>query len=257
MVRSYSAGVAATRPDTVIVEEPMEIRLDDHLVATTMRTPGNDFELAAGYVHNEGLLGGARVHDIRYCATGSAVDTEFNVVTVGTRGDTPPPRPRLGPTTASCGICGSDSIATLTERLQPLAATAPPRGDTLLAVASTLHSGQPLFATTGSVHGAAAFDLESGEVAVAREDIGRHNATDKVVGRLLLDDRLPASHLGLFLSGRVSIELVQKAWAAGMPVVAAVGGPSSLAVATARAAGITLAAFVRGDRFNVYSGEVA
>jgi len=252
-------GGGRRMPDDVVVEEPMEIRLDGHLVTTTMRTPGHDFELAAGYCFAEGLLNGAPVRDIRYCATGSAVDTEFNVVTVSTGGRAPRPAERLSTTTTSCGLCGSTAIEQITARLEPLPATpaAAARVDasTLARVAEAVRARQPLFDRTGSVHAAAAFDLESGEITCVREDIGRHNAADKVVGRLLLDGALPASASGLFLSGRVSLEMVQKAWAAGFPLLAAVGGPSSLAVATAHAANLTLVGFLRGDRMTVYTGE--
>ena len=240
-------------PDQVIVEEPLEIRLDGHLVATTMRTPGHDFELAVGFVHAEGMLGGARVHQVRYCATGSAVDTEFNVVEVGTGGAAPAPTARVGTTTAACGLCGSAAIEALCERLVPLAAGVHLDPAVLSSVPARVRAMQALFESTGSVHAAAPFDPATGEVWLVREDIGRHNAVDKVVGRLLLDDRLPATGAGLFVSGRASFEMVQKAWAAGFGLVAAVSGPSSLAVDTARRANLGLVGFLRGATMNVYA----
>lgn len=255
MIERLDGGGSRRTADDVVVEEPMEIRLDGHLVTTTMRTPGHDFELAAGFCLSEGLLHGAAITDIRYCATGTAIDTEFNVVTVGTRGHAPEPTARLTPTSSSCGLCGSVAIDTVCERLEPLSALSV-SSRVLSSVAAGLKDAQPLFARTGSSHAAAAFEIGSGTVEILREDIGRHNAADKVIGRLVLDHRLPAAGLGLFLSGRVSLEMVQKAWAAGFGVLASVGGPSSLAVDLARRANITLAAFVRGDRLNVYSGSV-
>ena len=240
-------------PDQVIVEEPLEIRLDGHLVATTMRTPGHDFDLAVGFVHAEGMLGGARVHQVRYCATGSAVDTEFNVVEVSTGGAAPVPTPRVGVTGAACGLCGSAAIETLCERLAPLPAAVRADPAVLSSVPSRVRAMQALFESTGSVHAAAPFDPETGEVWLVREDIGRHNAVDKVVGRLLLEGRLPASGAGLFVSGRASFEMVQKAWAAGFGLVAAVSGPSSLAVDTARRANLGLVGFLRDDSMNVYA----
>jgi FdhD protein len=246
-------GGTAT-PDELAVEEPLEIRLDDHLVATTMRTPGNDFELAVGWCHGEGLLAGAPVTAVRYCATGSALDTEYNVVTVETGGVAPAPSPdaqRLTTATTSCGLCGSTTIATLTERLAPVARTTRWDPGVLAAVPDRVRDAQRLFATTGGVHAAAAFDVE-GNVTLVREDIGRHNAVDKVAGRLLLDHALPATGRALFVSGRASFELVAKAWAAGFETMLAVSAPSSLAVATAREAGIDLYGFVRGGAMNAY-----
>jgi FdhD protein len=244
------------RPDEVIVEEPMSIQLDGTLVATTMRTPGHDYELAVGFCHAEGLLGGAAVTGVRYCAGGSAVESEFNVVTVETGGQAPAPTARLGMTSSSCGLCGSTALAELTERLSPLPAdgVAVIPLDVLASVPDRVLGGQGLFGSTGAVHAAAAFAV-NGAPLLVREDVGRHNAVDKVVGRLLLDGRVPAHELGLFVSGRASFEMVQKAWAAGFGSVVAVSAPTALAVATARTAGITLVGFVRGGSYNVYSPE--
>lgn len=250
LVGRSGRGVA---PDQVIVEEPLEIRLDGHLVATTMRTPGHDFELAVGFVHAEGMLAGARVHQVRYCATGSAVDTEFNVVEVGTGGTAPTPTPRIATTGSACGLCGSASLDALADSLGPLADRVDLDTVVLSAVPARVRAMQRLFEATGSVHAAAPFHPATGEVWLVREDIGRHNAVDKVVGRLLLDGRLPATGAGLFVSGRASFEMVQKAWAAGFGLVAAVSGPSSLAVATARRANVALVGFLRGASMNVYS----
>jgi FdhD protein len=252
LVRTVDGATSTTRPDELVVEEPLEIRLDGQLVATTMRTPGNDFELAVGWCHSDGLLAGAAVQQVRYCATGSAVDTEFNVVTVETGGAAPVPTPRLTTATSSCGLCGSTTIEELRARLAPVAGSLEVAPEVLRAVPDRVRSMQGLFEVTGGVHAAAAFDVD-GNPVVVREDIGRHNAVDKVVGRMLLDGQLLASDLGLFVSGRASFELVQKAWAAGFPLMIAVSAPSALAVEAARSAGITLVGFVRGERMNVYT----
>lgn len=247
------------QPHEVLVEEPLEIRLGDDVVATTMRTPGHDFELAVGWCWSEGLVSMAP-SEVRYCATGSAVDTEFNVVSVAPAESDPvtasPPPARLGVIASSCGICGADQLDRLTERLEPLP-PGPPLPATLIG---TLHDavgpGQTLFALTGGSHAAAAVRVD-GTVAVVREDIGRHNAVDKVVGRLALDGGLPSTGTVLWVSGRASFEIVQKAWAAGFAALVAVGAPSALAVSTAAEAGMVLCAFARDGRFTVYAGDDA
>lgn len=233
------------RPDQVVVEEPLEIRLDDHTVTVTMRTPGHDYELATGFCFTEGLLGGAPVRTVRYCATGPASETFFNVVTVATDGTAPVPTPRLHTATSSCGLCGSASVEHLLERLRPFdgPSVAPDVG-ILRRVGEEVHRSQELFETTGAIHAAASFDLATGAVLVVREDIGRHNAVDKVVGHHLLGGGLPTG-AGLWVSGRASFEIVQKAWAGGFRLIAAVSAPSSLAVETSRLAGITLVGFLR------------
>ena len=232
------------------------MRLDGTTVATTMRTPGHDFELAVGLLHGDGLLAGAPVLSCRYCGTGSAVDTEFNVVTVDTGGAAPPPAPRLAATSSACGLCGSVAIEELRDRIAPIPVGAPWSVELLARVPARVHPDQDLFASTGAVHAAAAFD-RTGSPLLVREDIGRHNAVDKVVGRLLLDGVLPATELGLYVSGRTGFEIVQKAWAAGFSAVVAVSAPSALAVDAARQSGMTLAGFVRGEPpvANVYAPE--
>jgi FdhD protein len=263
VTRGRTAKVLTTRwddtgarraPDELIVEEPMEIRLDGHLVTTTMRTPGHDFELAVGFCHGEGLLDGAPVRTCRYCGTGAAADTGFNVVTVETGGRAPVPRARLTASTAACGVCGTADVDALTARLRPRPARWPVPLDVLAAVPDAVRGEQALFGLTGAVHAAAAFDT-MGRPIVVREDVGRHNAVDKVVGRLLLDGRLPADELGLYVSGRASFEMVQKAWAAGFGAVVSVSAASSLAVETAARAGVVLAGFARDGRLNVYAGD--
>ncbi len=270
--------------DFVATEEPLEIRLNDTTISTTMRTPGHDFELAAGFCLTEGLLDGGVVSSIRYCATSPASETEFNVVTVETVGDIPTPKPRLGTVTSACGVCGAESIAKLCENLLPLAGTQRIPLEVLAQIPEMVRPHQALFSKTGGVHAAAACSIE-GEPLVVREDIGRHNAVDKVIGRLLLDDELPARNsaikpqqptrlraaehsatelqptrlraaeqqLCLFVSGRASFEMLQKAWAGGFSAVVSVSSPSSLAVELAQRANIQLAGFVRGGSLNLYN----
>ncbi len=254
IVRQVDGTGLRRAPDELLVEEPLAIHLDGHQITSTMRTPGHDFELAAGFCHTEGVLDGHSITGIRYCGTGAAVESDFNVVTVETGGKAPEPTPRLGSTSSSCGICGADAIGELTERLRVLPAYAPWPTELLLSLSRRVEPAQELFAMTGSSHAAAAFD-RSGDCLVVREDIGRHNAVDKVIGRLLLDGDLPALDLALFVSGRASFEMVQKAWAAGFSALVAVSGASSLAVGTARRAGITMLGFARDDTATLYSGE--
>lgn len=260
--RSNDDGRSERRPDELIVEEPLAIHLDQTLVTTTMRTPGHDFELAVGFCLTEGFLGEELPSlRCRYCGVqGGAADSDFNAVTVDTGRRVPPPAPRLGPTTSSCGLCGTESIHELRERLHPLHDPWRAPTELLATIPDRVRESQPLFAATGAVHCAAAFD-PNGTITLVREDIGRHNAVDKVIGRLLLDGELPAllpleddrRRRGLFVSGRASFEMLQKAWAGGFSSVVAVSAPSALAVETAGAAGITLAGFARGDRLNLYT----
>ena len=264
--RSAPAASAQRTPDRLIVEEPLAIELDGVRVATTMRTPGHDFELAVGFCFGDGLLGGAPVLRCRYCGAGSPVDTDFNVVTVETGGRAPTPEPRLTTTSSSCGLCGSASIDELTARLAPLDGVTPFPLELLATLPELAREQQPLFAETGAVHAAAAFDRD-GELVVLREDIGRHNPDDQVVGRLLLDGRAgpdavdrpgrptPAD-LALYVSGRASFEMVQKAWAAGFAAVVAVSAPSALAVQTAAVANLQLAGFARDGGLNLYTSGV-
>jgi len=253
MAEHFDGTGLTRRPEELVVEEPLTVRVNDVDVATTMRTPGHDFELAVGLLHADGLLQGAEITDIRYCATGSAVETEFNVVSVLATG-APEPKPRLGVISSSCGLCGTEAIEELIARIHQLAPGPSIPQETMVSVVEAMQGHQPVFDRTGGLHAAAAFDID-GTILESREDIGRHNAVDKVVGRFLLDGRLPASGLGLFVSGRASFEMVQKAWAAGFAGVVAVSAPSALAVQTARAAGMQLAGFARDGSLNMYAGQ--
>lgn len=255
LTRRVENDVETRMPDDLIVEEPMTIRLDDHDIATTMRTPGHDFELAVGFAYTDGQLPVDALTTIRYCGTGSAVESEFNVVSVESDGRAVP-RPRMGNISSSCGLCGSDAIDELVARISPLADPVHTSTDVLFQVLQAVQAKQTLFTRTGAVHGAAAFD-QSGKLLVVREDIGRHNAVDKVVGRLYLDGQMPARSRGLFVSGRASFEMVQKAWAAGFGTLLAVSAPSALAVEAARTAGLQLAGFAREGRLNLYAPETA
>ena len=249
-VQRYGPTGERRKPDEVIVEEPLTIQLDGTKVATTMRTPGNDYELAVGFLHAEGMLGGAAVTSVRYCADGSALETEFNTVTVETGGKAPTPTPRLGSTSSSCGVCGADAIDELTDRLVPLVAESFDP-ELLIAVAEKVRDEQELFQKTGAVHAAATFD-RNGDIQLVREDIGRHNAVDKIVGRMILDGQMPTLDLGLYVSGRASFEMVQKAWAGGFGTVVSVSAPSALAIDTAHAGNVSLAGFIRDGEINLY-----
>lgn len=254
LARRWSGAESVRGPAELIVEEPLSIQRDGHLVATTMRTPGHDFELAVGFLHAEGALDDTSVVTVRYCGTASATETEFNVVTVDTTGTGPELTTRLQTVTSACGLCGAEEIDDLRARLGHLRIVEPWPVDVLAEVGDTVRERQALFDATGAVHAAACFD-RAGNIDIVREDIGRHNAVDKVVGRLHLDGNLPAVEHALFVSGRASFEMVQKAWAAGFEALVAVSGPSALAVEAARAAGLQLAAFSRGDSLTFYSPD--
>ena len=259
-INKVGTGLTMTCTDSVAVEEPLEIRLGystpdgraTRSISITMRTPGNDKELAAGFLFSESIVRTAGdVASIEPC--------NDNVIKV-----------ELGPnitvdlgrlqrhfyTTSSCGVCGKTSLdalrATGIEAMGNNQATFDK--DVLISIPDKLRDSQATFDETGGLHAAAAFDSRGG-LSVTMEDVGRHNAVDKVVGMLLLQGRLPASDFGLMVSGRASFELMQKALVAGMPLLAAVSAPSSLAVQLAHEFEMTLVGFLRGDTFNIYAGE--
>jgi FdhD protein len=246
------------RRDSLVTEEPLEIRLSagggSQTVAVTMRTPGNDFELATGFLHAEGLLPGVP-HQVSYCADVERPDQKFNVVTVEIDGPAPAAPVRSGIVSSACGVCGSTSLDALRERgLAPVpGGTSVPVG-VLYGLPDALRGAQGVFEVTGGLHAAGLF-TPAGDLIAAREDVGRHNAVDKLVGWALLGDRLPLAGTVLMVSGRCGYEIVQKAVAAGIPVVASVSAPSSLAVAVAGDFGITLVGFLRNRRCNVYAGR--
>ena len=246
------------RRDTLVTEEPLEVRLlaggRSQQVAVTMRTPGNDFELATGFLHAEGLLPGVP-RQVSYCADVDKPDQRFNVVTVEVDGPAPVVPVRSGMVSSACGVCGTGSLEELRDRgLVPVAAGPTVPVPVLHGLPDALRSRQGVFDTTGGLHAAGLFTA-AGELVAAREDVGRHNAVDKLVGWAVLADRLPLSELVLMVSGRCGYEIVQKAVAAGIPVVASVSAPSSLAVSVAEEFGVTLVGFLRGTRCNVYAGR--
>jgi len=255
-------GAAGHRADTLVAEEPMEIRLNGRPLAVTMRTPGDDFALALGFLVSEGVLASAEeVAGVVYCAGATADGANtYNVVDVTLAPGVPLPGFALERnvyTTSSCGLCGKaslDAVRTAT-RMPPPAPDRPALTPDLLAVLpDRLRTAQAVFERTGGLHAAALFSGE-GELLDVREDVGRHNAVDKLVGRALREGRLPLHDLILMVSGRASFELAQKAVMAGIPVLAAVSAPSSLAVDLAAETGLTLVGFLRGSSMNVYAGE--
>ena len=267
------------RADTLVVEEPLEIRIVGEALTVTMRTPGHDLELAAGFLVSEGVI--AASGDLRsaiHCGgpgTGSAATSLLTIgpAMVGTPASTENTynvldialAPGLAPlvtdiarnfyTTSSCGVCGTASIDAIEKQSRYDVATDAAAVDAavITTLPDTLRAGQAVFEKTGGLHAAALFDAASGELLVLREDVGRHNAVDKVVGWAVLEDRLPLTGTVLQVSGRASFELVQKAVMAGIPILSAVSAPSSLAVELATASGLTLVGFVRGSSMNVYS----
>ncbi|MFF2923350.1 formate dehydrogenase accessory sulfurtransferase FdhD [Streptomyces celluloflavus] len=257
-------GAVSTRPDTLAAEEPLEIRLGGKPLAITMRTPGDDFALAAGFLVSEGVLGSAdELANIVYCA-GATEDgsNTYNVVDVRLAPGVPLPDITLERnvyTTSSCGLCGKASLdavrTTARWSLDTAADAMPPiEPETLAALPDRLRAAQRVFDRTGGLHAAGLFTTD-GELLDLREDVGRHNAVDKIVGRALQQGLLPLSSCVLMVSGRASFELAQKAVMAGIPVLAAVSAPSALAVDLATEAGLTLVGFLRGTSMNVYAGD--
>jgi FdhD protein len=247
--------VVGSRPDILAAEEPLEIRVNGERLAVTMRTPGNDFELAMGFLVSEGVV--SSVSDVtgaRYCKDGRP-DPAYNVVDVSLSPDIAvPDLTRNFYVSSSCGLCGKDSLDAVRTTAAWTVSTDPVRVSValLLDLPNRLRAGQALFDRTGGLHAAGLFDA-TGELLCLREDVGRHNAVDKVLGWALAGGHLPLAGHVLQVSGRTSFELVQKAWMAGVPVLSAVSAPSSLAVDLAEEAGLTLAGFVRGDGMNVYT----
>ncbi len=256
-VSHLAAGDATQRPETLAVEEPLEIRLGGVPLTVTMRTPGSDIELAQGFLLTEGIIAGRDdVLTARYCARPDGTNT-YNVLDVTLAPHVRPPEvdiTRNFYTTSSCGVCGKASLEAvqLSSRHCPGDDPSTVTAETLTSLPALLRDAQKVFASTGGLHGAALFDTGGATLAV-REDIGRHNAVDKVIGWALEHDRIPLGGTVLLVSGRASFELTQKAVMAGIPVLAALSAPSSLAVDLATESGLTLVAFLRGDSMNVYS----
>ena len=244
--------------DALATEEPLEIRVDSpgleqRRVAVTMRTPGHDFELAAGFLYTEGIVSGrADVRTVRYCDV-PREEQQYNVVTVDLRRPYDPELlQRNFYTTSSCGVCGKASLDSISVRCAPVAEGPEVSESVVVALPDRLREAQRVFDRTGGLHAAGLFD-PAGTLLELREDVGRHNAVDKLVGRALLAGELPLSERVLMVSGRLSFEIVQKAAVAGIPIVCAVSAPSSLAVDAGRRFGMTLVGFLRGSRFNIYT----
>jgi FdhD protein len=253
---------AQRREDVLAVEEPLEIRVGGTALAITMRTPGHDFDLAAGFLVSEGVIArGEEFGAARYCA-GATADGEntYNVLDVTLARGVAAPDPSLQRnfyTTSSCGLCGKASIdAVRTLSRYPVAGDQLRIDAALLAsFPDRLRAGQDVFDKTGGLHAAALFDGKTGEMLVLREDVGRHNAVDKVIGWAVKENLLPLEGMVLMVSGRASFELTQKASMAGIPILAAVSAPSSLAVELAAGMGLTVVGFLRGRSMVVYAGE--
>jgi FdhD protein len=249
-VQKVKGEEASAFQDLLAVEEPLEIRLGDESVSITMRTPGHDLDLAAGFLFTEGILESFdQISDVRSAKNIISFQLQPGIEIDLTRFR------RNFYTTSSCGVCGKASIEALRMQGCPMLS-----GDSTVFdsgvihdLPKTLRSEQAVFEHTGGLHAAAIFDVE-GKLAVLREDVGRHNAVDKVIGAEMIGKRTPLAGKLLFVSGRASFELAQKALMAGIPILAAVGAPSSLAVETAQRFNMTLLGFVRDGRFNIYSG---
>jgi FdhD protein len=257
-VVALNDGIRSERTDTLAAEEPLEIRVqgpgqEQRSVAVTMRTPGGDFELAVGFLFTEGLIIPGDISRVAYCDTLPGEEQQYNVVSVTLN------RPfdfdrlkRNFYATSSCGVCGKAALDDIGVRCAPVAAGTRVAGETLLALPAALRKAQKVFERTGGLHAAGLFSTD-GELVSVREDVGRHNAVDKVIGEQVLAGHVPVAGHVLQVSGRLSFEIVQKAAVAGIPIVSAVSAPSSLAVEAGERFGMTLVGFVRDERLNVYT----
>jgi FdhD protein len=250
-----------SRLDYLATEEPLEIRLVDpkQTVAITMRTPGADFDLAVGFLYSEGIIHRQEdVEKIAYCVEPD-IDGEqrYNIVNVSLREGLQPDLVSLERhffTTSACGVCGKASIESIKIRDCPILSTGRTvTSEIIYSLPNKLRSAQGIFTATGGLHAAALFDFQ-GQLLKLREDVGRHNALDKLIGSAFLANELPLNEHIVMVSGRASFEILQKCIAAGVPIICAVSAPSSLAVAVAKEFGITLIGFLRGQKFNIYSG---
>ena len=254
-------GVRVTRPDVLAAEEPLEIRISGTPLAVTMRTPGADWDLVHGFLATEGVIrGSSDIRTLRYCdSVDDSGRNTYNVSDVELAEGVARPDAALTRnfyTTSSCGVCGKASIDAVTiESPYDLRSDSTPVNlDVVLQLPEKLRAAQQVFDKTGGLHAAAIFDA-AGKLIVAREDVGRHNAVDKAIGAMVRENRLPLTGTILMVSGRASFELVQKALQAGIPTLAAVSAPSSLAADLADESGMTLIGFVRGSGCNVYTGQ--
>jgi FdhD protein len=251
----WHGGATSERTEALAVEEPLEIRLAGRRFTLTMRTPGHDQELAAGFLFAEGFINDAtelgeirRLRGRKGAPEPNAIDIILNVPADGLRARLK----RNFVMSSSCGVCGKTSIDSIRRRVEPPADSARVAPAILLALSQKLRQGQRVFAATGGLHGAAIFSLDGTMIAI-REDVGRHNAVDKVIGYALTNAMVPLAQHLMMVSGRLSFEIVQKAAAAGVPILAAVSAPSSLAVELAEEIGTTLVGFLRDGSFNIYT----
>lgn len=267
MVVRYKDGQLTEEEDILVAEEPLEIRVQagegadsrERSLSVTMRTPGHDFELAAGFLFTESVITGkADIVSVRYCETVTSEEEKGNVVKVALAGTVDFDAEKLIRhfyTSSSCGVCGKTSLEAVKVKSCYTPSPGSPQvpAEVLLQLPALAEAQQTLFRHTGGIHAATLFTPD-GKVLLMREDVGRHNAVDKVIGAMLMQGSVPLQDHILLVSGRAGFELVQKAAVAGIPVMASVGAPSSLAVQLAEASGITLIGFLRNGRFNIYSG---
>jgi FdhD protein len=258
-VRAVDGDRARDRSDRLVTEEPMEIRVhgpgqEPESLVVTMRTPGNDFDLAVGFSITEGVIDSASdVATVAYCLPEDGDVQQYNIVTIALRRSVDlAEHHRSFAANASCGLCGKATLEQVEIECGPVGPGPTVARDVLVTLPERLRRAQSVFDATGGLHAAACFSAEGG-LAVLREDVGRHNAVDKVVGHATLEGGLPLADQLLLVSGRVSFEIVQKAAVAGIPILCAVSAPSSLAVDAADRLGQTVVGFLRGDRFNVYT----
>ena len=263
-VKDYAAlkfrdGAISLSDERLVVEEPLEIRLAGRRFTVTMRTPGHDEELITGFLLAEGLATAKDdIDEIRHVRDGKGQPEPnvFDVILRVTAGEFSERLKRNFVVSSSCGVCGKTSIESLQQRIPPVESELRIAAATIVTLPELMSGAQQLFAATGGLHAAALFDLvtpEAAQLFVLREDVGRHNAVDKVIGYAAIHHRLPLDHSVLMVSGRVSFEIVQKAAAAGIPILCAVSAPSSLGVELADDLGVTLVGFLRGSGFNVYT----
>lgn len=255
-VERHSAHGVVSRPDVLAREEPLEIRVNGQSLAVTMRTPGHDEELAAGFLWTERLIAApSDLVSVGHCP-GKSEEERDNIVLAYVNGATGLPESgwqRNFPASSSCGICGKASIDAVRQAAEPVHSELRVGAETLYRLPDTLRAAQETFDRTGALHAAGLFDT-AGNLVLLREDVGRHNAVDKMIGAALFRGMLPLDDYVVLVSGRAGFEIVQKCLLAGVPVVAAVGAPSSLAVELAAATGMTLIGFLRASSMNVYTG---
>jgi len=257
-IATYRNGeVIDGQRDEVAVEEPLELRIEGRNIAVVMRTPGNDRELAAGFLVTEGIVRHAsEIFEITQCLTSRTAGENGNMVEVTLKNPSSVDFTKLTRhvfSSSSCGVCGKASIDAVRQRFPPITSTRSISAALLPALPDALSAAQETFKKTGGLHACALFDW-NGKLIALREDVGRHNALDKLIGHALLQNHLPLSEHILLLSGRVSFEMMQKALAAGIPVVVAISAPSSLAIEFARENNQTLIGFLRGKKMNIYAG---